>query len=161
MNSPHIFSQSIINAKETTQRGNLHFQQSKGKWSFDIYAVWNKRINRLTIKARNVDSVKHFPNCKLFRDPFLTLVSYTKYGRTEAYTFKGKKSIFSETILKSKTTVPLMETKRPFIELRDFFVIFSGTIRSKDHKSLSNIFVLIDFLLDEMDQVIANNSTNH
>ncbi|AXG68489.1 hypothetical protein KORDIASMS9_00704 [Kordia sp. SMS9] len=156
MNSLHKFCQSIINAQKTILKGDIHFTESKGKWSVEVNAVWNKRINRITIRARNSDFSQDFPYCKLFKAKFLTLVSYMMM-RSESYSFKGERSVFSETMLSSKAVIPLMETKNPIIELKDSFLIFSGGIRSKDYKSLSNIFILFDVLLAEIDQVITNN----
>ena len=115
MNSPHPFSQPISNAQKNILKGNIHFTQSKGKWTIEVTAVWNKKINKITIKARNSEITYNFPWCKIFKSTFLTLISYVNFGRTEAYSFQGEKSIFSETILKSKTTIPLMETKNLII----------------------------------------------
>ncbi|WP_298417146.1 hypothetical protein [uncultured Kordia sp.] len=82
------------------------------------------------------------------------MLSYIWLVRNEAYSFKGKESHFSDVLLSSACTIPLMETKNPLIKLEGPQLIFSGGVRTKDHKSLSNVFILFQMLLGEIDDVI-------
>jgi len=152
MSTTHKFSLPIINSMKTLIRGNIHFTEKVENWSLEVDAVWNKRINTITIKARKSDLATDFPPCKLYKSNFLTTLSYVFLTRSESYNFSGEKSEFSEILLESAATIPLMETKNPTIKLEGKCLIFSGGVRKKDSKSLSNVFILVEMLLNEIEK---------
>ncbi|MBC8755595.1 hypothetical protein H2O64_13035 [Kordia sp. YSTF-M3] len=141
---------------KTLLRGNIHFTEKREKWTLEIDAKWNKKINTITIKARKSNLVTDFSPCKLYKSNFFTILSYVWLLRSESYGFSGKKSEFSEILLESAATIPLMETKNPIIKLEGKHLIFSGGIRKKDSKSLSNVLTLVDMLLSEIDEAEHN-----
>ena len=85
------------------------------------------------------------------------LLSYITLSRSDSFSFYGKKSKYSDLILESPATLPLMESKNAIIELNGKCLIFSGKTRKKDLSSLSNIFILNEMLLKGIDKL--NNET--
>jgi hypothetical protein len=137
---------------KTLLRGNIHFTEKAENWSLEVDSKWNKKINTITIKARKSDLATDFPPCKLYKSNFLTILSYVFLVRSESYSFSGEKSEFSEILLESAATIPLMKTKKPTIKLEGKYLTFSGGIRKKDSKSLSNVFILVEILLNEIEK---------
>ncbi|QQX77037.1 MULTISPECIES: hypothetical protein [Aequorivita] len=157
MEKTHKYIQSIVNAMKTLHKGKISFVDKGDNWSVNVEVEWNKRITKTTIKSKKVDLKSDFASCKLSKSNFLTNLSYifSSYiisHRSEAYSFSGTKSEYSEAILMSKATIPLMESKNPVIGLEGKYLIFSGGTRKKDISSLSNIFKLNEVLMKEIDK---------
>ena len=46
-----------------------------------------------------------------------------------------------------------MDSKNASLKLEGKYLIFKGLVRKKDQKSLSNIFELVEILLNEIDEL--------
>ena len=141
---------------KTLHKGKISFVDKGDNWSVNVEVEWNKKITKTTIKSRKVDLKSDFASCKLSKSNFLTNLSYIFSHRSEAYSFSGTKSEYSEAILMSKATIPLMESKNPVSGLEGKYLIFSGGTRKKDISSLSNIFILNEVLMKDLDKYKLN-----
>lgn len=139
-------------------KGESSFIKKYNNWSISIDVKWNKRITKTTIKSKKLNLKSDFKSCKLNKNHFLTLLSYSLSNRSESYSFSGSKSEYSDIILKSIATMPLMQAQAASIKLEGKNLIFSGGTRKKDIASLSNIFKLNEILLNEIDQLDHNSS---
>ena len=139
-------------------KGESSFIKKYNNWSISVDVKWNKRITKTTIKSKKLNLKSDFKSCKLNKNHFLTLLSYSLSNRSESYSFSGSKSEYSDIILKSIATMPLMQAQAAFIKLEEKNLIFSGGTRKKDIASLSNIFKLNEILLNEIDQLDHNSS---
>jgi len=153
----HKFTQSIINSIKTLLKGEVNFVENHNNWSLEVEVKWNSRMTKTTIKSRKLDLDNDFVSCKLTQSHLITLLSYITLSRSDSFSFYGKKSKYSDLILESPATLPLMESKNAIIELNGKCLIFSGKTRKKDLSSLSNIFILNEMLLKEIDKL--NNET--
>ncbi|MDG5493200.1 hypothetical protein [Psychroserpens sp. SPM9] len=138
---------------KTHKKGEVHFVKSFKNWSLEIQIKWNKRMTYTTIKSRKTDLKVDFPTCKLYHFRLFTLLSYMSFMRSDSFSFSGTKSEYSELILGSSASYSLMESKNAAISLKNKFLIFSGGTRKKDIKSLSNIFILNEMLMTEIDEL--------
>ena len=139
-------------------KGESSFIKKYNNWSISVDVKWNKRITKTTIKSKKLNLKSDFKSCKLNKNHFLTLLSYSLSNRSESYSFSGSKSEYSDIILKSIATMPLMQAQAASIKLEGKNLIFSGGTRKKDIASLSNIFKLNEILLNEIDQLDHNSS---
>ncbi len=126
-------------------KGDINFIRTYNNWIIDVLVRWNRRKIEITIKSRNSELKSEFETCVLNKGNFLSFIS-----RSHIYNFSGKKSAFSELILKSRATQSLMYSRNPSIRLKGKYLIFNGGIRKYDESSLSNIFTLNEILLDEI-----------
>lgn len=138
-------------------KGETTLIKKHNNWSIKIEVKWNKRITKTTIKSKKLNLKSDFKSCKLHKSHFLTLLSYSLSNRSESYSFSGYKSEYSNIILESFATIPLMQAKAATIKLEGKNLIISGGTRKKDIASLSNIFKLNEILLNEIDQLDHNN----
>jgi hypothetical protein len=138
---------------KTLLKGEVNFVENHNNWSLEIEVKWNSRMTKTTIKSRNLGLDNDFVSCKLTQSHLLTLLSYITLSRSDSFSFYGKKSKYSDLILESPATLSLMESKNAIIELNGKCLIFSGKTRKKDFSSLSNIFILNEMLLKEIDKL--------
>jgi len=143
---------------KTHLKGEVNFVENHNNWSLEIGVKWNSRMTKTTIKSRKLDLDNDFVSCKLTQSHSLTLLSYIGW-RSDSFSFYGKKSKYSDLILESPATLPLMESKNAIIELNGKYLIFSGKTRKKDLSSLSNIFTLNEMLLKGIDKLNKENKT--
>ncbi|MBQ0786709.1 MAG: hypothetical protein KBT69_04370 [Oceanihabitans sp.] len=136
---------------KTPLKGNINFIENYTNWSLEIEVKWNKRMTTTTIKSRKLDLKTDFLPCKLSLFRLFTLLSYMSYIRSDSFSFYGTRSAYSDLILASPATLPLMECKNATIKLEGKHLIFSGGTRKKDMKSLSNVFTLNERLMKEID----------
>ena len=146
---------------KTLLKGKVNFVETYNNWSLEIQVEWNKRMTTTVIKSRKLDLNTDFVSCKLSQSHILTLLSYITLSRTDSFSFYGTKSEYSDLILKSPATLPLMESKNASIKLDRKYLIFTGGTRKKDINSLSNIFVLNEMLMTEIDELNKKNVTQH
>lgn len=132
-------------------KGDINFIRTYNNWIIDVLVGWNRSKIEITIKSRNSELKSEFETCVLTKGNFLSFIS-----RSDIYNFSGKKSAFSELILKSRATQSLMYSRNPSIRLKGKYLIFNGGIRKYDESSLSNIFILNEILLDEIDLLNCN-----
>ncbi|WP_148639433.1 hypothetical protein [Aquimarina longa] len=138
---------------KTLLKGEVNFVENHNNWSLAIEVKWNSRMTKTTIKSRKLDLNNDFNSCKLTQSHFLTLLSYITLSRSDSFSFYGKKSKYSDLILESPATISLMESKNAIIELKGKCLIFSGETKKKDLSSLSNIFILNEMLMKEIDEL--------
>lgn len=141
-------------------KGDIKFVDSNNNWSQEIEVEWNKRITKITIKSRKLDLDYDFECCKLTLSHFITLLSYITRTRADAYHFYGTESKYSNVILESSATLPLMQSKNPTIQLKGKQMIFTGGVRKKDISSLSNVFTLNEMLMREIDNLLPSHIKN-
>ncbi|AUC83592.1 hypothetical protein [Lacinutrix sp. Bg11-31] len=150
MEEKHKFTQPIINSIKTLLKGEVKFVENRNNWSVGIFVKWDKKRIQIALKSRKNNLKTEFTSCSLTDANFLSFVT-----RTDAFNFSGKKSKFSELILKSSATQSLMNSLKASIKLDGRNFIFKGEIQKKDNSSLSNIFILNEMIMDEID--ILNN----
>jgi len=138
---------------KTFHKGEISFVENRDNWTVNIEVGWNRRMTKTTIKSRKLDLMVVFISCKLSKSNLLINFSYFFFHRSEAYSFSGTKSEYSEVILSSKATIPLMESKNYEIGLDGKHLFFSGGTRRKDISSLSNIFKLNEVLMKDIDKL--------
>jgi len=146
-------------------KGEICLNDNFNNWSINVEVKWNNRMTNTIIKSKKLDLNSNFVSCKLSKSHILTLLSYTLLSytfshRSESYNFKGSKSEYSDIILKSRATIPLMESKNASIELKNNYMIFSGGTRKKDISSLSNIFKLNEMLMTDIDESLPTATEN-
>ena len=141
-------------------KGEICLNDNFNNWSINVEVKWNNRMTNTIIKSKKLDLNSNFVNCKLSKSHIFTLLSYSLSHRSESYNFKGSKSEYSDIILKSRATIPLMESKNASIELKNNYMIFSGRTRKKDISSLSNIFKLNEMLMTDIDKSLPT-ATEH
>ncbi|WP_152975640.1 hypothetical protein [Lacinutrix himadriensis] len=133
---------------KTLLKGDVHFVENYNSWVIHVFVKWNRRNTTITINSRKTDLKSNFLSCTLSKSQFFTFIS-----RSETYNFRGEKSVFSELLLENVETQCLMDSKNPSIELDGKSFLFKGGIRKKDSESLSNIFILFETLMDEIDSL--------
>lgn len=139
---------------KTLLKGEISFSENYNKWIVKASVKWTKRMTTINLNSRKTDLDNEFLSCSLTKAQFFTFLS-----RSETYNFSGNKSIYSELLLESVETQCLMDSKKPLISLDKKSLIFKGGIRKKDHKSLSNVFILFETLMDEIDYLHKENIT--
>ena len=82
----------------------------------------------------------------------ITFVS-SKSGRSDTFNFSGTKSDYSELLLECAETQSLMNCKSASLKLDGKYLIFQGSVRKEDQKSLSNIFELVELLMVKIDKL--------
>lgn len=132
-------------------KGEVCFSENYNNWILNVMVKWGKRRLRIKINSRKMDLKNDFLSCSITKAQFLTFLS-----RSETYNFKGNKSIYSELLLETVETQFLMDSKNPIIKLDKRSLIFEGGIKKKDFKSLSNVFILFETLMNEIDSVKQN-----
>lgn len=145
MEQQHKFSLSIINAMKTHIKGEVNFVENHKNWVISANVKWNRKTTTLTLSARNLDLENEFKTCTISRFSFLSYLS-----RSETYNFSGSKSKYSELLLESVETQYLMDSKNPSIKLKGKSLMFKGEIKKKDSKSLSNLFILFESLMNKL-----------
>jgi hypothetical protein len=138
---------------KTLLKGKVSFVENHNNWSLEIEVRWNKRMTYTTIKSRKNNLISDFISCELSHFPLFTLLSYVWLFRSDSFSFYGKKSEYSDLILKSPATIPLMKSKNATLKLKEKYLIFSGGTKKKDVTSLSNIFILNEMLMGEIDRL--------
>ena len=131
---------------KTLLKGEISFSKNYCKWIVKVTVKWNKRTITINLDSRKTDLENDFLYCSLTKAQFFTFLS-----RSETYNFRGNKSIYSELLFESAETQCLMDSKNPLIKLYKKSLIFKGGILKKDHKSLSNVFMLFETLMNEID----------
>ena len=144
---------------KTLLKGKVGFVENHNNWSLEVNVKWNRRMIYTTIKSRKLDLRTDFESCKLTQFNLFTLLSYVASSRSDSYSFYGNKSEYSDLILESNSTLPLMEAKNAKIMLDGKYLIFSGGTRKKDISSLSNVFTLFKMLMKEIDELKDKNVT--
>lgn len=153
MEEKHKYTQPIINSMKTLLKGDVSFSENYSKWIVKVNVKWNKKEITININSRKTDLKSNFLSCSLTRAQFLSFLF-----RFDAYNFSGTKSKYSELLLKSVETQYLMDSKKPLIKLHEKSLIFAGRIRKKDIKSLSNVFLLFETLMQEIDSLNEENN---
>ena len=138
----------------TPLKGEVNFSENYNKWILKVNVKWTKRWTQIKIDSRKTDLQDDFVNCSLTKAQFFTFLS-----RSETYNFKGTKSNYSELLLESVEAQCLMDSKNPKLKLDEKSLIFEGGIRKKDQKSLSNVFILFETLMDDIDYLHAKRIT--
>lgn len=146
MKEKHKFTQPIINTMKTLLKGEVTFFEKYNNWSIEILVRWSKKRVQITLKSRKTDLKTEFVSCALTDANFLSFIS-----RTDSFNFSGERSKFSELILESAAVKSLMDSRNASIKLDGKSLIFKGGIRKKDTSSLSNIFILNEMLMEEVD----------
>nr|WP_321235086.1 hypothetical protein [uncultured Psychroserpens sp.] len=137
---------------KTLLKGKVNFVENYNNWSLEIEVTWNKRMTKTTIKSRKLDLKTDFIPCKLSQFHLFNLLSYMSF-RSDSFNFYGTKSEYSDLILESPATLPLMECKNAMIKLEGKYLVFSGGTRKKDVTSLSNVFTLNERFMRDIDQL--------
>jgi len=150
----HKLTDSITNSMKTLLEGEVKFIENHNNWSIEILVKWNKKRITVTIKSQKSDLKSDFVSCSLTDANFLSFLT-----RTDAFNFSGEKSEFSELIMESVATKHLMDCKNASLKLDGKNLIFNGGIRKNDESSLSNIFILNEMLMEEIDKL--NEKTFH
>ena len=132
----------------TFLKGEVKFVESFNNWSINVIAKWNKKRVQITIKCRKLDLQTEFVSCALTDANFLSLIT-----RSDTVSFSGGKSEFSELIIKSTAAQSLMGSRNASIKLNGKQLIFNGGIRKNDDSSLSNVVILIEVLMKEIDEL--------
>ena len=148
MKEPHELAKSITNSMRTFLKGEVKFVESFNNWSINVFVKWNMKRIRITIKCRKLDLQTEFVPCALSDANFLSFIT-----RSDTVSFSGGKSEFSELIIKSKAAQSLMGSRNASIKLNGKYLTFNGGLRKNDESSLSNVFVLIEILTKEIDEL--------
>ena len=148
MTQPHRFIPSIKNSIKTHLKGSVQFVERIDNWVMEIELKWTRRWFTTVIKSRKLDLKSDFASCALTESPFLSLIS-----RSDTFNFSGTKSDYSELLLECVETQCLMDSKNASLKLDGKYLIFRGSVRKKDQKSLSNIFELVEMLMIEIDEL--------
>lgn len=156
MTEKHRFTDSILKSMKTLLKGEVKFVERQTNWSSDITVRWNKRFVKVLLKSRKTDLRKPFVSCTLKQAHFLSFLF-----RSDAFNFYGNKSNFSELILQSAAAQNLMDCKNALIKLNGECLIFEGGVRKKDIASLSNVFILNEMLMEEIDELIVEQRKLH
>ncbi|WP_299336948.1 hypothetical protein [uncultured Psychroserpens sp.] len=148
-------------------KGSVKFTEIYEYWSMEINLTWTKHWIKIHVTSRAQHLKTDFISCKLSQAYFLGLflkgVSYgIGLGRADnsaSLKFSGRKSEYSDIILESAATQYLLDSRNASIELDKKCLIFKGSVRKKDQISLSNIFILIEMLMEEIDDLTV--TSNH
>lgn len=133
---------------KTFLKGEIRFVESFNNWSIDVFTRWKKRKIQITLKCRKLDLQTEFVSCSLKDANFLSLIT-----RADTFSFSGGKSEFSELIMESSAAQSLMGCRNSSIKLNGKHLIFNGGLRKNDESSLSNVFILIEILTKEIDDL--------
>ena len=153
MKEYHKSIEPIFCAMKDNIQSEIEFVEKFNNWSLEVLTNWNKKVIRVKIKSRKNNLNHEFVPCKLSQYHLFTLLSYVTRARSESYSFTGKKSKYSDLILSSDSSNSLMKAKNATIELKGNYLIFTGEIKKSDKHSLSNIFKLVEMLIQEIDML--------
>ncbi len=134
-------------------KGDVSFVENSTNWTVNTKLSWNSRTIKTTIISRKLNLSSNFKPCKLSKSNFFILLSYILSHRSESYSFYGAKSKYANVLLKSIATIPLMEARNAKIELKERNLIYSGSTKKKDLTSLSNVFILNETLIEDIDSL--------
>ena len=148
MTESHRFIASINNSIKTLLKGNVQFLERMDNWSMEIEVKWTRRWFTTVIKSRKLDLKSDFSYCALTKARFLSLIA-----RSDTFNFSGTKSDYSELLLECAETQSLMNCKSASLKLDGKYLIFQGSVRKEDQKSLSNIFELVELLMVKIDKL--------
>ena len=144
----HPFTSLITESRNTSILGEVNFVEQHNNWTIKVKSSYGNKWLSITIESRKTDLKSHVLPCQLKQASFLSFLT-----RTSAFNFYGEKSKYSEFLLESPETGNLLASKKSSIVLNANTLIFKGSIRKKDTKSLSNIFILIKGLQNKIDNL--------
>jgi len=142
----HKLTKPIVDSMKTLIKGEVKFVNNFENWVINAIVKWNKKRIQITLKSRKTDLKTEFVSCALSDANFLSFIT-----RTDSYNFSGEKSKYSDLILESAAAQSLMDSKNASIKLYGKYLIFIGGIRKNDESSLSNVFILNEMLMKEID----------
>lgn len=148
MQENHPFTSSITESTNILPKGEVNFIEQHSNWIIKVKCSWGKTWLSINIASRKTDLKSHFLPCKLKQASLLSFLT-----RSSAFNFYGEKSKYSELLLKSPETRHILASKRSCILLDANSLIYKGSVRKKDTKSLSNIFILIESLHNKIDNL--------
>lgn len=131
---------------KTLLKGEVSFTESYKKWIVNSTVKWNKKRIQIVLKSRKTNLKSDFDSCNLSDANFLSFIS-----RSDSYNFSGKRSKYSELIFESAAAQSLMNSRNASIKLKGKSIIFKGQIPKKDETSLSNIFILNEMLMEDIE----------
>ena len=132
-------------------KGNKVSIENSENWTLEITANWNSKRIDLTIKSRKSNLYSDFTECVIKKDSLISLVA-----RYDNYNLSGKKSVISDFLLLSPLSLNLLKAKKASFELKAKYLIYNCRISREDKNSWSNIFILIEKLIAEIDKLIEN-----
>lgn len=144
----HRYAKTILNSVNSIPKGEFQINKRENVWSIDVISKWNKKYISIEFKSRKSNLVFDFVSCHLKPAYFFTFLT-----RSDTFNFYGKKSQYSDVLLSSPTTQYLMDSRHPKLGLNGKYLIFSGGVRRNDHRSLSNLFILLEKLMSEIDSI--------
>ena len=148
MEELHEYAKTILKSVNSIPKGEFQFNKRENVWSIDVISKWNKKYISIEYKSRKTDLGLDFDSCHLKPAYFFTFLT-----RSETYNFYGKKSQYSDVLLSSSTTQYLMDSRHPKLGLNGKYLIFNGGVRRNDYRSLSNLFILLEKLMSEIDSI--------
>ena len=138
-------------------KGNKVIIENSENWTLEITANWNSKRIDLTIKSRKSNLYSDFTKCSIKKDSLISLIA-----RYDNYNLSGKKSVISDFLLISPLSLNLLKGEKASFELNGKYLIYSCRIGRQDKNSLSNIFILIEKLTEEIDKLTdKKNVTQH
>lgn len=147
----HKLSEVLTEHMNLFPKGTKVIFENSENWTLEIEAQWNsKRIN-LTIKSRKSNAYTDFTTCEIKKAPFLSLVA-----RYDNYKLSGNDSEVSNILLTSPVALNLLKARKGSFVLHGEYLIYTCRLGRKDKKSVSNIFILIQKLNQEIDTLTDN-----
>jgi len=150
----HKLQKVLLNQMNLFPVGNKTFIEKNKNWNLEINAKWNSRRINLSITSKKLNFNKEFIPFSIKKAPFLSFIA-----RYNNYKFYGKSSRVSDLFLESPFAQNLLISRKANIELNHKNWIYKGQIRRKDKTSLSNIFILIERLNEQIDLLIDKRVT--
>ncbi len=138
-------------------KGNKVIIENSENWTLEITANWNSKRIDLTIKSRKSNLYSDFTECSIKKDSLISLIA-----QYDNYNLSGKKSVISDFLLINPLSLNLLKGEKASFELNGKYLIYNCRIVRRDKHSLSNIFILIEKLTEEIDKLIdKKNVTQH
>ena len=126
-------------------KGNKVIIENSRNWTLEIDSNWNSKRIDLTIKSRKSNLYSEFTYCSIKKASLISLIA-----RYDNYNLTGKTSEISDFLLTSTLSLNLLKSRKASFELNGKYLIYNCRIGRQDNHSLSNIFILIEKLTEEI-----------
>ncbi len=138
---------SLYSNIRLTNKKRHYIQTQYHEWNIDIAVISTWFFRRITITSRRQAFLMDFKSCKLRKAYFLSLFY------SDNYSIYGTKSVLSDILLESPNAAALMYSSRPYFRFHGKTFEYRGSIKKKDKTSLTNILILNQEILKEIEEV--------
>ncbi|ARV15897.1 hypothetical protein [Polaribacter sp. SA4-12] len=153
MSKLHKLSELLTKEMILFPKGDKKIIHNYQNWTLEIESKWNSKRIDLTIKSRKSNLHSQFTHCSIKKDFIMSIIA-----RYDNHKLSGESSEISDLLLTSKFSLYLLKMKKASFELNGKYLVYNCRIGRSDKHKLSNIFILIEKIIEEIDKLTYKTS---